>query len=267
MAIVRRQWPSVVQFWFDEPIPTGSVDVAYFRQSSHAPAGSSFHDYRTLLIDLGNTEDQIQANFHKETRYEIRRAGTRDCLEPRHLSTPDESDIRDFHAFHSSFVKNMRLTPVDIEYLVAAANAGCLRLSAVQQQGQLLVWHSYIANDCRARLLHSASQIREADSRQRALISRANRYLHWQDMLYFKRQGVRIYDFGGLYQTKDDQGLLRVNPFKLSFGGTRVTEYDGVLACSTLGRIYLWGRSVRNRLASYQRIAARRMVGLPVRTR
>jgi hypothetical protein len=266
MSIVRRQWPSVVQFWFDEPIPTNAVDVAYFRQRSHPPAGSSFHDYHTLLIDLGDTEERIQENFHKETRYKIRRAEARDSLESRQISAPDESDIRDFHAFHSSFAKGKGMAPVDIEYLVAAANAGCLRLSSIQQQGEVLVWHSYIAIDCRARSLHSASQLREANASQRTLIDRANRYLHWQDMLNFKRQGVRIYDFGGLYRTKDDQGFLRINPFKLSFGGTRVTEYDGVLACSTLGRIYLLGRTLRNGLASYQSRDTRRNVGVPVRS-
>jgi hypothetical protein len=85
-------------------------------------------------------------------------------------------------------------------------------------------------------------------------------------MLSFKRQGVRIYDFGGLYRTKDDQGVLRINPFKLSFGGTRATEYDGVLACSTLGQIYLWSRSMWKGLATYQSRATRRNVGVPVRS-
>lgn len=258
MSIVRRRWPAVAEFWFDEPIPADSVDVAYFRQRSYVPATSSSRTYHTSLIDLTRTEEQIRETFNKATRYEIRRAETKDSLECQPVSKPENSTIREFHAFHGLSANRIGIEAVGIEYLRAAARAGCLQLSSIRQQGRTLVWHSYIANDYRARLLHSASLLRDADSSQRALISRANRYLHWLDMLYFKCQGIQVYDLGGLYRTEDDKGRLRLNPFKGNFGGTRVTEYDGVLACSTLGQIYIWARALRKQVRIPPRSTARR---------
>ena len=166
------------------------------------------------------------------------------------VSRPDKSLILVFHAFYCLFLKNKGIEDaVDIEYLITAANAGCLHLTSIQWQGEVLVWHSFIASDHRACLLHSASLLPGAESSLKSLISRANRYHHWLDMQYFKGQGIQTYDLGGVYQPKDAQGQPRNNPFKSSFGGTRVTEYYGEMACSNLGRFYLWIRSIKKKLS------------------
>jgi len=84
------------------------------------------------------------------------------------------------------------------------------------------------------RLLHSASlyRLEEDDAEGRNLIGIANRYLHFEEMKYYKSLGKKIYDWGGAGMQED---VVHITEFKKSFGGTPVTYYDfeqvnGILA-------------------------------------
>jgi hypothetical protein len=89
--------------------------------------------------------------------------------------------------------------------------------------------HAYLVDPSilRARLLYSASQHLSSNvASERAIIGRMNRYLHFQDMLYFKELNYKVYDMGGYaYETKDEV-LQNINKFKDGFGGNLVCEYD-----------------------------------------
>lgn len=95
-----------------------------------------------------------------------------------------------------------------------------LQVSMAFQDGMLLAAHSYLA-DTEAgitRLMQSASaRLNPAADKQ--LTGRANKLLHYFDMLHFKEKGFKIYDFGGYAMNTDDKGLQGINHFKLSFGG------------------------------------------------
>lgn len=85
-------------------------------------------------------------------------------------------------------------------------DAGILDLSrALDADGNVLVWHCQYGAQARIRQLHSASLFRHTPDKDRArLISRANRYHHYCDMLRFRESGYAIFDFGGWYAGKDD---------------------------------------------------------------
>ena len=90
-----------------------------------------------------------------------------------------------------------------------------------------VVMHSYIIDreDKRVRLLHSASDFRSlSTSQERAIIGRANRFLHYSDIIYFKNNGFFIYDFGGISLDKNDAEQLKISEFKRGFGGVLVEE-------------------------------------------
>lgn len=248
MSILRRRWPAVQQFWFDDPIPATGIDVAYYYQRSQPIAGSTSGTYHTLLIDLTQDETAIESGFTKETRYELRRAEKKDQFECRSPFDPDEAAIRAFHSFFISFCSRKNLGGVDLEYLLSAQAGGHLRLSAISHQSHILVWHSYLWTTKRVRLLHSASLLDDGDSTQRALVGRANRLLHWVDMRTFKSEGIDTYDFGGWFHGRDENGQPRENKFKSSFGGYRKTEYDGVTTCSQVGKLYMRLRSLKSKI-------------------
>ena len=67
-------------------------------------------------------------------------------------------------------------------------SSGLLALSnAALPSGEVVVWHSYALAGNRARLLQTASLFRDSrSSAERNAIGRANRALHYEDMIAFR---------------------------------------------------------------------------------
>lgn len=70
------------------------------------------------------------------------------------------------------------------------------------------------------RLLYAGSR-RLDTTEDAALCGPLNRYLHWHEMKLYCEQGMRVYDFGGIRYARHPTAQ-----FKLSFGGTIVTEHN-----------------------------------------
>ena len=108
-----------------------------------------------------------------------------------------------------------------------------------------MVWHAYHVGYDRATLLHSASVLRaESGQALRTKVGRANRYHHWRDILYFKQLGLRIYDFGGWYEKKEDRARLNINKFKEGFGGNIVKTYTCERPLTLRGWVFLKTRTL-----------------------
>jgi len=244
MSILLRAWPRVEEFWFDEPLPRG-VDVAYRYQSATAPDAHATRK-STLIIDLARPTEQLLAAMNEATRYDIRRAQSKDGFVFASPAHPDEPMLADFHAHYSEFAREKKLPPVTRGYLDAAVRSKTVRLSSMSKDGQVLVWHSYLVVGSRARLWHSASVFRGLESAQRSMVARANRLLHWLDMQHFKNAGAALYDFGGWYAGQTDTALLGINKFKEGFGGEVREEFNGVSTPTLLGRLYMLARRLRN---------------------
>jgi lipid II:glycine glycyltransferase (peptidoglycan interpeptide bridge formation enzyme) len=110
--------------------------------------------------------------------------------------------------------------------------------------------HAYVVSDNTARLYQSSSLFRNSQSGDyKNLVARANRLLHWEDMLYFKRlDGIRWYDFGGWYggaaSSQSYREQLLIDQFKESFGGENKREYSFIEPASFLGKIAVSAHSM-----------------------
>ena len=127
----------------------------------------------------------------------------------------DNRTLSSFCDFYDRFAAQKGLEMLDRSGLVRYASSGVLDLSqAKDPDGEVVVWHAHLLTQKRVRLLYSASLFRETeDNQRRNLIGRANRYLHWGDMLRFRTTGLSLYDFGGWYPGDTDDALLRINKF------------------------------------------------------
>jgi len=196
MNVLKSSWPRIAEFWFDEPLPKRGVDVAVLRQFSRPVPNAVPRPFHSIEIDLQTPEETLLKAMDADTRYEIRRAETKDQLEAEVLMQPSEALRQEFLRFHGAFAAEKNLQPATPALLDPLVAAGMLCLTRVLSQGEPLVWHSYVIAQGRARLLHSASLFRGGDNAQRNLVGRANRWLHWRDMMAFQSQGLRAYDMG-----------------------------------------------------------------------
>ena len=240
MIVYKRNGVLFGELWFDEE-PDGTVsDILHFRQRTSHVKGASCSDFYTILVDLTANEVDLLAGISKDTRYEIRRAGNRDDLLCDFWRENSHSVTDEFCDFYDKFAQQKNLAKTNRGRMTLLAKSGSLALSRVRNSDDRdLVWHAYFCSSDRVRLLYSASLFRNQDKARRSLTGRANRYLHWQDMLRFKSEGAIIYDLGGWYEGNDDEEKLRINKFKEEFGGDIVKTYNCEHGVTLKGKIAL----------------------------
>lgn len=176
--------------------------------------------FYTKLIDLRKSEDEILAGFSAETRRLIRRADKEEIV------YDESTDMDEFVRFFNRFSKQKKLS-----YWL---NAETLRqktpnykITRALKDGQVLFSHLYRCDDekRRAVILYGGSILKD-DSHQfsNAVISSANRGLHYYDMQILKACGYDVYDLCGYAPDTTDPELKKINDFKDDFGGVVVCE-------------------------------------------
>jgi lipid II:glycine glycyltransferase (peptidoglycan interpeptide bridge formation enzyme) len=173
----------------------------------------------TKVISLRQKEEDIFKKFKKNTRYEINRA------QKEGISFRILENLEEFVNFYNSFADSKKIPQMTLKHINNFKDY--LIITVAVHNDDDLVMHAYLVDEEseRVRLLKSASLFRyEKDPEKKYLISMANRFLHYQDMLYFKSQNYQTYDLGGYACNNDNMDFIRVNRFKDSFGGELIEE-------------------------------------------
>lgn len=174
---------------------------------------------KTLEIDLVQPEEAIHAGFIKSLRQQVRQA------EDEGIQCYFKNDdIEFFVEFFNQFARSKKIHTVTVARLHEMNEF--LNLSFATFNGVILAAHSYIVDhDLKiVRAFHSATR-RLEDSAERSRVAKANKLLHYKDMLDFKKRGFEIYDFGGIAINTENPELKGINDFKMSFGG-KVVDCD-----------------------------------------
>lgn len=242
----------MAELWLDEPTARPEdCDLLLLHQYSQAPVGAFGTPFATLTLDLSKDADALLQGLNRDTKYKIRRAEGKDQVVCVQEPSAGEALCRQFMSFYNEFALAKGVAPVSEIEFEARARAGALRFSRAVYREETVVWHVHAATTERATLLYSASHFRDLDDADaRAAIGRANRLLHWKDILACKSQGLAVYDFGGWYAGSEDQALLKINQFKEGFGGTRVEQVNAAMALTWRGWVYL---KLRHLLSPRQR--------------
>jgi lipid II:glycine glycyltransferase (peptidoglycan interpeptide bridge formation enzyme) len=237
----RIKWGSI--YFAVPPSKINSIDVLKVQQSLCKKG--FYEDFYTLHIDLMHTEDEIFKNIAKNTKYEINRAINKDCIITKTLDAREYVDV--FCEFYNKFAqtKNRYLLSKqgEIERLI---ENNMFVIRGAYYNEEMIVCHTYITANGRTRLAHSASLFRASEnSSYRNLVGRANRLLHWEDILYFKGKGYIIYDWGGYCMDLTDKEKQAINDFKKSFGGQLVKEYNSLVPYSLKGWLYILYQKIK----------------------
>jgi hypothetical protein len=215
----RTKWFAKEVSWID------SFRLVSYVQSAQPSSRLGFirHTFQTKVIDLTASEDWIFGQFRKNTRYGIRRA-RRDGV-----TCHFDGDPVTFRRFYNQFARGRGLRPIPSGLIESAVAEVCL--SYARLDDGVLVMHCTLADRTlrRGRLWYSCSCHTLEDSLEvRNTVGRANRLLHFEDMRYFKRQKLAIYDFGGYSADQTDRKRMAINAFKDGFGGRLVVEANYV---------------------------------------
>ncbi|MDP3793798.1 MAG: peptidoglycan bridge formation glycyltransferase FemA/FemB family protein, partial [Candidatus Uhrbacteria bacterium] len=176
----------------------------------------------TLLVDLMKTENELLAQMHPKTRYNIRVADKHGVTvrEARR-----EEDIEIFLRLLQETAERDQFMPQPAKYLRALWEAllpsGMIRLHFAERNGEVLAAHMNVIYGDTMTYLHGASS-----STHREMM--APYALHWAVMSEAKRQGYRYYDFWGCNPSNKNhfdykttwEGMTR---FKEGWGGQKIS--------------------------------------------
>ena len=251
MIVLHGRGAVYGELWYDDdPDTTAGIDILVYRRHRGSRAEAGGIAAPRVLTDLACPRDDIMAAFGANCRYDIRRADSRDGLDAEFVDHTAER-LAEFRAFYDVFAAQKAIGGADPAWLLAASQSRQLALSAARWRGQVIVWHGYVLSGATAGLQYSCSLFRGDADEVRAVTGRANRWLHWQDMLRFKSNGYRRYDWGGLFAAERSPEEAGINAFKLSFGPRVEPAWDRAVALTPRGFAWLYLR--RAWLAAAQR--------------
>jgi lipid II:glycine glycyltransferase (peptidoglycan interpeptide bridge formation enzyme) len=229
--------------YFDEEY-TKSRKIDIIRENQFSKKRFTSTEFYTLIINLSLDEEIIFSKFEKGTQYKINRAKNRDGMYIETLNAKIDKEL--FYDFYNNFAHTKKLSSLLIPEIDSLIDNNVFAIRATLYNSKMIVFHTYITSNNRARLVHSASLFREIeDTSYTNIIGRANRLLHWDDILYFKHRGYKVYDFGGISMDQSDVEKQNINKFKKSFGGTLVKEYNSLVPVSLKGYLYVLYRMIK----------------------
>lgn len=235
----------IAETWYETmPANYSGCDVIRYKFIDETPENAcSVEELFTLLIDLTVPEEKILDGISKNTKYEIKRAKERDNLVVETLIACGEKNdaaLDRYILFFNSFAETKGRSDIGYSDISQFYETGNFVVRSVSESGNgnLIAMHSYIFSDGKARLYQSASQFRaNSDTEYRKMTGRANRLLHWEDILYFKALNVCYYDMGGWYGGEEDREKLSINQFKEAFGGVKHNEISCIVPITFIGKL------------------------------
>lgn len=214
------------------------ADIIYVHGIADSDSKNAFVKKQyTLMTDLEEEQEALFSKIRKNFRYEIRRA-ERENVEVKEFHGKDMLMQRDIYdAFEKTYndmykAKNMKST-FNSKVVEAYMEKNVIFFSVAYWNKEPLVFHAYIFDKQEVRLLYSVSPFR-SEKEMSVVIGRMNKYLHWKDMVLFKRMGIKKYDWGGIKSFEETNGI---DEFKMGFGGEKAEYYNQIIGFSALGKV------------------------------
>ncbi len=174
---------------------------------------------KTIILDLSKSEDELLANMHQKTRYNIRLA------EKKGVKITESHDIekfwnlmketteRDKFKSHNREYYEKMLTPPSPPLVRVGNKRGELqiKLYIAEYEGKVLTAGIFVFYNDTATYLHGASTHENKNVMAPYL-------LHWEMIKFAKKEGYKYYDFYGV----DEQKWPGVTRFKKGFGGEEI---------------------------------------------
>jgi hypothetical protein len=213
-------WMAANYRWMaEQPTVADALGFAHYFHCHDTREHAGFHREVkfTKVIDLCQSNDELFASFSTHTRRKIKQGANGGFQFRRDVPKSELIDI------YSRFARGNNLPELD-QRVIDAYWPG-LTVTKLSYNCRTLVMHSLMIDEKsrRACMLHDAAMFRQMpDRRHRNLISHANRYLHFLDMMFLKEQGIESLDLGGYAKDTTDEQLQHINEFKDGFGGKLV---------------------------------------------
>lgn len=238
--------------WFDDVV-LSKADIIRFTRCI-TPKESKWYtivdEHITVVNDLQTSDDELQAVFKKNVRYEIRRA-VREGVTVSHYSQEtlsyDSDIVTSFVQAYkecANSIDGYNLMDVFSERkLRNFIDNKCIHISVAEKE-DVKIYHVYVHDEKETVLIYSISNFR-ANKEDEYIAGMANKLLHFEDMKYFRDLGLSIYDWGNISSDTDFNGI---DVFKMSFGGNISKCYSTFYGNTLKGKLLVFAKkTISNR--------------------
>lgn len=217
----RKAFLSYSIRWYDQTPQFRLFPITVYYQVPQAmnPKGFKREAFWTLHSLLQKPEEELLACLNSTNKTQVKQARKMGI-------TVRLGTLESFLPFFNSFAQEKGISGSSRKKLESFGREHLEITEAIDEQGRVLAMHANLIDKSiqRARLIHSASA-RFQDESDAGLVGRANRLLHFENLLRYKEMGLSIYDWGGIAKDSEDPVKLGINRFKEAFGGTEVCEF------------------------------------------
>ncbi len=170
-----------------------------------------FQPSRTLLLDLEKSEDELLADMHQKTRYNIRLAEKKGVIVKKINNNKKAIDV--FWKLIEKTSQRDGFTPHSKKYYAQMLELENFNLWTAEYQNNILVANIVVNFGDTITYLHGASSNKDRNVM-------APHLLQWEQIKWAKERGFKIYDFWGIAK-EDSQNdkWLGFTRFKKGFGG------------------------------------------------
>lgn len=249
---MSKQFYSYERVIFPDSLVKSEADIIRymrFYDRDKLPVGGVADVYVTPITDLTESQKDIQKHYSKDVRYEIRRAERENIsyrIYDRLNTHTDAVFIREIAQKYFNFCDSIGQSALKSnlkqnEFLKLIIQGNLVVSKAEFENGW--IYHIYQTDGMNAMLWFSFSDYREKGV-NKSLAGWANRGLHDHDIMYFREQGYRCYDWGNI-ASRDEPN--NIDKFKMSFGGELKEVYCCFVGNTTKGKFLLWLNSLRHR--------------------
>lgn len=239
MEIKFYRFIKTSQVWFNKnpkiDIDKASVfDIIEFRESKFN-FQNSLSPFVNGIINLNREIDEIFLSFDKGFKYEIRRAEKEGIT--CHTIDLNSENANQYFDYYYKFSESRKLQTINKESLYKYLKVGALLLTASKFEDNILQIHMYIKSNEEMILLASfpTNSVKVSNS----FIGFANRYLHWFDIKLGKSKLLSIYNLGGIGNGNLDDKKNAIIKFKEEMSPERVTYFQGLIANTWKGKIFI----------------------------
>lgn len=204
----------------------------------------NFKEGVTYHIDLQKDKDELLKKMSKMNRYMLRRA-EKEPYEFIVIENPTDDNLKEFQRFYNKFILTKKTNNINnfrLNTLKLLRNKGALVFTKLQNiNGEALCYQIHIIDEDLVLNLYTCTAAwiqNRPDLKQQ--IRFANRYLLWRNILFFKKRGFKIYDFGGRTE------ISQINKFKEDFGFEEVPTYHGHETQLIVGEIIVNLNNLKN---------------------
>ena len=233
--IYRRFINRTAHVWFATEISSkinSDKTIFYAMKNPNLTAGKyplEIIPQNTLITDLTLSIETLFKTMTKTLRYEIRKIETDKTEITTHYykgKNIPQYLLSDFQKSYNNMYKSKNIKmKLDKSFVKKYCLADMATLSVAFYKGNPYVFHFYINDAQRARLLYSCSNFRN-NTDIAGLIGMMNKTLHWKDILYFKNERLSEYDWGGINSFSKPNSI---DKFKMFFGGQKAIRYNYII--------------------------------------